>query len=153
MQSFKSFELQTFFFFSNPSISFSKLELLLIHGQYPKKVNDLWRNLLLFYIERDNFQSQLLWFLKIKRIRSQKLCARLKVINWFLKAFIPCSELQFFDWPSIVAHLRAGLMYVAYGLVILVHRNIQVTTITIGYIPLRQGFWVLACGRRADLSA
>ena len=31
-------------------------------------------------------------------------------------------------------------MYIAYGLVILVHRNIQVTTITIGYIQLRQGF-------------
>ena len=31
-------------------------------------------------------------------------------------------------------------MYIAYGLAILVHRNIQVTTITIGYIQLRQGF-------------
>ena len=31
-------------------------------------------------------------------------------------------------------------MYIAYDLVIMVHRNIQVTTITIGYIHLRQGF-------------
>ena len=58
----------------------------------------------------------------------------------FNEAFIPYNELQFFDWPSIVAHSPAGLMYIAYGLVILVHRNIQVTTITIGYIQLRQGF-------------
>ena len=69
-----------------------------------------------------------------------KLCTRLKVINWFSDIFIPYSELQFFDWPSIIAHLPAGLMYIVYGLVRLVHRNIQVTTITIGYIQLRQGF-------------
>ena len=58
----------------------------------------------------------------------------------FNEAFIPYNELQFFDWPSIVAHSPAGLMYIAHGLVMLVHRNIQVTTITIGYIQLRQGF-------------
>ena len=58
----------------------------------------------------------------------------------FNKAFIPYNELQFFDWPSTVAHSPAGAMYIAYGLVILVHRNIQVATITIGYIQLRQGF-------------
>ena len=32
LQSFKSFQLQTFLFLLNPSISFSKLELVLIHG-------------------------------------------------------------------------------------------------------------------------
>ena len=58
----------------------------------------------------------------------------------FNEAFTSYNEWQFFDWPSIVAHSPAGLMYIVYGLVILVHRNIQVTTITIGYIQLRQGF-------------
>ena len=38
--------------------------------------------------------------------------------------------LQFFDWPNIVAHLPTRLMYIAYGLVILIHRNIQFTTQT-----------------------
>ena len=60
----------------------------------------------------------------------------------FNEAFIPYSELQFFDWPSTVAHTPAGLMHIAYWLVILVHRNIQVTTITIVYIQLRQGFGI-----------
>ena len=31
-------------------------------------------------------------------------------------------------------------MYIAYGLVILIHRNIQVTTLTISYSQFRQGF-------------
>ena len=48
--------------------------------------------------------------------------------------------LQFLDRPSIVAHSPAGLKYIVYGLVILVHRNIQVSTIAIGCIQLRQGF-------------
>ena len=68
---------------------------------------------------------------------SQKLCACLEVIN-FNEAFIPHDELQFLDWPSIAAHPPTGLMYVAYGLVILVHRNIQVTTLRIDYIQFRQ---------------
>ena len=58
----------------------------------------------------------------------------------FNEAFIPYNELQFLDWPSIVVHSPTGLMYIAYGLVILVHRNIQVTTLKIGYIQFCQGF-------------
>ena len=50
------------------------------------------------------------------------------------------SDLQLFDWPSIVVHSPEGLMYIANGLVILINRNIQVTTITIDYIQLCQGF-------------
>ena len=69
------------------------------------------------------------------------------VCKWlihFSEAFIPYNELQFFDWPSIVVHSPVGLMYIVYGLVILVHGNIQVTTITIIYIQLREGFecWI-----------
>ena len=45
-------------------------------------------------------------------MRSQKLFPGLKVID-FNEAFIPYSELQFFDWPSIVAHSPVGLMYIA----------------------------------------
>ena len=37
-------------------------------------------------------------------------------------------------------HSPAGLICIAYRLRLLVHRNIQVTTITIGYIQLCQGF-------------
>ena len=40
----------------------------------------------------------------------------------------------------------AGLKFV-----ILVHRNTQVTSLTIGYIQFRQDFGVLARGRRAYL--
>ena len=58
----------------------------------------------------------------------------------FNEAFIPYNEMQFFDWPSIAVPSAAGLVYIAYGLVILVDRNIQVTTITIGYIQLGQAF-------------
>ena len=64
---------------------------------------------------------------------------RSSVIN-FNEAFIPYNELQFFEWPSIVAYSPAGLIYIAYGLVILVHGTIQATAITAGYIQLRQGF-------------
>ena len=58
----------------------------------------------------------------------------------FNEVFITSNELQFLDRPRIVAHSPAGLIYIIYGLVILVHRNIQVTTITIGHIQLRQSF-------------
>ena len=47
----------------------------------------------------------------------------------FSEAFIPYNEPQSLDRPSIVVHSPAGLMYIAYRLVILVHRNIKVTTI------------------------
>ena len=77
------------------------------------------------------FIGQMLWFL---RKRSKK-----SLID-FNQVFIPYNELQFLDWPIIVAHSPAGLMYYAYGLVILVHRNIQVTNITMGYNQLSQGF-------------
>ena len=56
----------------------------------------------------------------------------------FNKAFIPYNELQYLDWLSIVAYSPTGLLYIAYGLVILVHGNIQVSTITIGYIRFRR---------------
>ena len=62
------------------------------------------------------------------------------IIIDFNEAFIPIYELQFFDWPSIIVHSHTELMYITYGFVILVYRNIQVTSIMIGYIQLRQGF-------------
>ena len=52
---------------------------------------------------------------------------------------MPYSEPHFLDWPSIVSDSSTGRMYIVYRLVMLVHRNIQVTTLTIGYIQLRQG--------------
>ena len=81
----------------------------------------------------------MLWFL---RIRSQKLALFCEPLIDFNEAVIPYSELQFFDWLNIVAHSPTELMHSAYGLVIviLVHRNMQVTTITIGYIQLHQSF-------------
>ena len=58
----------------------------------------------------------------------------------FNEAFIPYNELQFLDYPSIIAHSPKGPINIMYGLVILVHRNIQVTTIIISYIQFRRGF-------------
>ena len=58
----------------------------------------------------------------------------------FNEAFIPYNELQLFSWPNIVAHSLAAVICIANGLVILVHRNIQVTILLIGYIQLCQGF-------------
>ena len=74
-------------------------------------------------------------FLKIKNSVSKFM--RSSDLN---EAFIPYIELQFLDWLSTVAHSPAGLMHIAYGLVILFHRNIQVATITIGYIQFCLGF-------------
>ena len=55
----------------------------------------------------------------------------------FNEAFITYNQLQFLGRPSILTH-KADVY--AYGLVVLVHRNIQVTTIMIGYTQLCQGF-------------
>ena len=52
----------------------------------------------------------------------------------FNEAFIP------YFIPSIVGQSHAGPMYIVHGLVIQVHRNIQVTTLTNRYIQFRQGF-------------
>ena len=77
--------------------------------------------------------GQMLWFLRINAL----VCKSLIDFN---EAFIPYNELQFLDWPSTVAHSPAGLMDIAYGLVMLVHRNIQGTTLTISYIQFHPGF-------------
>ena len=47
--------------------------------------------------------------------------------------------LPLWETLSIVVHSPAGLMYIAYELVILVHINIQVTNLMIGYIQFHQG--------------
>ena len=57
----------------------------------------------------------------------------------FNEAFILYNKLHFLGWPNIVAHSFAGLMYIACRLLILAHKNIQGTTIMIGYIQLLQG--------------
>ena len=50
-----------------------------------------------------------------------------------------CPPIPLWETLSIVAHSPAGLMYIAYELVILVHINIQVTNLMIGYIQFHQG--------------
>ena len=57
-----------------------------------------------------------------------------------LEAFFRYNELHFLRLTHHCWALTPGLMYVAYGLVILVHKNIKVTTLTIGYIQFHQGF-------------
>ena len=106
------------------------------------------------------FIGQMFWFWRIKNMVSKFMHSSVTQTSDFNEAFIPYNEFQFFDWPSIVAHSPAGLMYIAYGLVILVHRNILLTTITIGYIKnvkelifLVTFSYVRVCWRRADLSA
>ena len=96
--------------------------------------------------------GQILWFLRMKNTISKIMCSSCKSLIDFNEAFIPYNELQFFNWPSFVANSPVGLISITYGLGILVHRNIQVTLITIGYIQLRR-LRVLAFGKRADLSA
>ena len=54
----------------------------------------------------------------------------------FNETFIPYNELQFLGW-SLAS--PTGLMYIAYTLVILVQRNIQVTIMAISQIQLSQG--------------
>ena len=58
----------------------------------------------------------------------------------FKEAYISYNELQFLDWSSIVAHSPSGLMYIVYRLVMLVHRNIHIITLTISYIQFCLGF-------------
>ena len=90
--------------------------------------------------KKDNFYRSNALILKIWEYGGKNNALVCKLLIDFNEAFIPYNELQFFEWPSIVVHSSAWLMCVAYGLVTLVHRNIQATTITIGYIQFRQGF-------------
>ena len=57
----------------------------------------------------------------------------------FNEAYITYNELHFSGWPNNIVHPPSGWIYIVYGSVILVHRNIQVTTIIIGDIQLPQG--------------
>ena len=76
------------------------------------------------YIKRIIFIDQVLWFGRIKNTVSKMMQLFVcKSLIDFNEAFTPYNEKQFFDWPSIVAHSSAWLMCIAYGLVILVHRN------------------------------
>ena len=86
----------------------------------------------------ENHTGKSFFFPQDSRLKNYVLVCKSSID--FIEVFIPYNELQFFDWPGIVVHSPAGLMDIAHGLVILVHRNIQVTTITIDYIQLCQGF-------------
>ena len=128
---FQKFSAPNFSLLFNPLTSFSKLKLLLIHVKYSKKRKRPLKEYFIRLYKRIIFIGQMLWFLRIKRRVS-------KFID-FKEAFISYNELQFLYWSSIVAHSPAGLMFIAYELVILVHINIQVTNLTIGYIQFCQG--------------
>ena len=82
----------------------------------------------------------MLWFLRIKNTVSKIIVLIRKSLSDFNEAFIPYNELQFLDWPSVVAHSSTGLMYIVYGIARMVHRKIQVTIIMINYIQLGQDF-------------
>ena len=117
LQSLKSFQLQTFLF--STLMPWARTSYP-IKRKWPLQ-ESLIRNCL---YKRILLIGQMRWFLRINNMVSK---------------IIPYDELQFLAWPSIVIHSPAGVMYIVYGLVILVHRNIQVTTIMIGYIQLHQG--------------
>ena len=143
LQSFKSFQLfqlfQTFLFFlilQYPFLSYNFFWYLI---NTLKIENDLWRNLVFSCIKKDNFYRSNALILKNWENGVKNYDLICKSLIDFNEAFILYNELQFFDWPSIVAHSPTGLMHIAYWSVILVHRNIQATTVTIGYIQLRQG--------------
>ena len=142
LPSFKKFSASNFSLLFNPLISFSKLELLTL-----KKENDLWRNLVFAYEKRILFIGQMLWFLRIKNVVSKIMCVCKSLID-FNEAFIPYNELQFLGRPSIVVHSPTGLMYTAYGLMILVHKNHNNCLHSV-----MSELGVLACGRGPDLNA
>ena len=62
MKYIAKFSASNFSFVVNPLMLISKLELLLVHGLYPKKENDLLRNLLLAYIKDNLYTSNALIF-------------------------------------------------------------------------------------------
>ena len=76
---FKSFQLQTFLFY-DPSMSFSMLELLLIHVKYPKKRKWPLKESFIRLYRRIIFIGQILWFLGIKNM-GLKIYA---LLTWFL---------------------------------------------------------------------
>ena len=82
----------------------------------------------------------MLWFSRIKNMVSKIMHSSVSHYLTLIKHLFIYNDLQYFDWPNIVAHSPARLMYIEYELVALVHRSIQVTTIKIGYIQLCQGF-------------
>ena len=139
LQTFKSFQLQTCFFFLILYCPFlnsnffwytfnnlkNKTTFEGIFYSPIKKNNFYWSNALIY----KNYEQGL----KIYALFCKSLID-------FNETFIPYNELQSLVWSSIVAHSPAGVMYIVYGLVILVHRNIKVTTLTIGCIQFRQGF-------------
>ena len=65
--SFKSFQLQMFLFY-DLSMSFSMLELLLIHIKYPKKRKWPLKESFIRLYRRIIFIGQILWFLRIKNM-------------------------------------------------------------------------------------
>ena len=69
----------------------------------PKKENDIWGNLLFSYIKHDIFyRSNALIFINWEYgLKNYALVC--KSLIDFNEAFIPYTELQFFDRPSIVA--------------------------------------------------
>ena len=106
LQSFKSCQLYTFLFKSFKS--FSKVELLLIHSVNTLK-NRKWPL-------KESFVLLYNFYLKeLKEYGLKNYALVWKSLIDFNEAFVPYSELQFFDSPSIVAHPPAGLMYTAYG--------------------------------------
>ena len=94
----------------------------------------LWYQVCICQYRRILFIGQVLWFLWTKNMVLKVLRLSVKSFIDFNEAFILCIRLEFLGWRSIVARSPAGPMYIAYALVILVHRNIQVTAITIGCI-------------------
>ena len=120
-------------------MSFSKLEPLLIHVQYSKNRKWPLRKSFSRLYKRITFVRQMLWFLRIKNRFSKSM--RQSV----------CKSLIGFN-ESLILY-RAGLMYIAYGLLVLFQKNIKTTTLTIGYITfigaLSDSMWRR---RGADLS-
>ena len=94
----------------------------------------LWYQICICQYRRILFIGQVLWFLWTKNMVLKVMRLSVKSFIDFNVAFILCIRLQFLGWRSIVVRSPAGPIYIADALVILVHRNIQVTTITIGCI-------------------
>ena len=89
LQSFKSFQIHSFLSFYNPLMSFSKVEILLIHCKCPKKIKWPLKEPFIWINKRIIFIDQTLWFLRIKNRVSKFICANVSHLLFSMKLLFP----------------------------------------------------------------
>ena len=141
MQTFKTFQLQSFLYFFILQCPFLSHNVFWYVINTLKKENDLWRNLKFSYIKRMIFIYQMLWFWRIKNTVSKIM--RSSVSPFILmKHLFPTMSCSPLTEPALLCTHPQGwcILRMDYGLMIMVHRNIQDITIMIGSIQSCQCF-------------